>query len=124
MWLVEKARRQETHGRLWNPETKTEFRHINGSSSGLITFAFSGPGGYQEVPARMVFPELTSEERLRLGVPDGTVAIVWRVQNWPDSRRQEIKEALLTYKHVLGWAYPGAGVYLVQFGLKGELENA
>ena len=118
MWVAEYDK-----DRLWNATTETELVKVNESSSGTITFALRGPDGYQEIPAQRAYPELTREERLRLGVPDGNVLAVWQVLNWPDDRRQEIKEALLAYKYVLGQPYPGS-VYLVQFGLRGELEHA
>ena len=59
MWVAEWDK-----DRLWNMETETELVKVNGSSSGLITFALRGPNSCEEFSCRMAFPELTSEERL------------------------------------------------------------
>lgn len=112
----------EAEFRIFNPETGIELYIDSGGSDGSKSFRLSGPAGCYHFTAYTVFPKLSDSEKIEEGIASRETW-VWQVFNWNSHWRQEIKEALLTFKSASGFHYPGA-VYFVQFGLNGELESA
>lgn len=109
--------------RVFNTTTGIGLYIDSGGSDGSTRFRLSGPAGCYHFTAYTVFANLSDIERTDKGVSSGDTAWVWQVFNWNSHWRQDIKEALLTYKSAGGFHYP-ATAYFVQFGLNGELESA
>lgn len=117
-WIVD-----EENKRIIDPEQGYVLVVQSGGSDGSKTFAIEKIGGEVVCVFLADNQSRTFPDDDQRHSHDQKNWAIWRVISWPSHWRETIKAAMLAFKTVNGWQYPGTETY-VQFGVNGEPEHA
>lgn len=118
-WIVD-----EDNKRIIDPGQDYVLVVQGGGSDGSTTFAIERFSG--EVVCIFLADRQSrtfSDDNTDHSTDDQKDLAIWRIISWPSHWRETIKAAMLTFRTVNGWQYPGTET-CVQFGVNGEPEHA